>query len=113
MEFVRLSVEDQPEILDFACADGILIKSMILRKIGTYVPQHSHKYDHTSFIAIGAVRLWCDAELIGDIHAPKPIEIKAHKKHLFMTLEDNTVILCIHNGYRSGEIEIHEEHQIT
>lgn len=115
MEFVRL--EEQPKSIDFDIkfgeGDRIFIKQTFLEKAGSYYPQHSHEYEHVTFIPVGSVRAWCDDELIGDIHGPNYLTIGAHKKHLFMTLVDNTIIECIHNTSRTGEVEIHEEHQIT
>lgn len=103
---------NQPPEIEWAIEDGIFIKQMYLEKKGTVVPQHSHEYDHVSMLAVGSVAVWVDGVLIGEMKAPKPITIKAHKKHTFMSLEDGTTIYCIHNISRTGEVDIHEEHQI-
>ena len=60
-------------------------------KAGTYVPQHSHTYDHLSLLASGAMRAWCDGVHLGDFHAPAEIRIVAHAKHIFMALADETI----------------------
>ena len=95
--------------VEFSIADEIFIKQMYLKDAGMCVPQHSHKYDHTSMLATGSIRVWCDDVLIGDIKAPKPIEIKAGTKHTFMSLEPNTIVYCIHNTRDHG-VEIASEH---
>jgi hypothetical protein len=92
---------------EYMAADGVFIKEMRLPKAGTLVPQHSHEYDHTSFLAKGSV-LFEGKEL----KAPTPIFIPAGKKHTFVSLEDDTLILCIHNVSHTGKIEIREEHTL-
>ena len=98
----------QPYGNEFMAADGVWIKEMIINKAGTIVPQHSHEYDHTSYLVKGSV-LFEGKELT----APYPIHIPAHKKHTFQSLTDDTMILCIHNVSRHGEVKIHEEHQLV
>lgn len=113
MAMVFRKAECQPENVEFSTPDGIFVKQYLFRDSGSYAPQHSHKYDHVSMLAVGAVRVWCDDTHMGDFEAPMPIEIRAGVKHLFMTLEPNTLIYCIHNISRSGEVEIIDEHQIV
>lgn len=103
---------EQPHGIEIRMADGIFIKQMIVAKAGTYVPQHAHTWDHVSMLAAGAVRVWKDGALDGDYTAPTAIEIKAGVKHMFAALADNTIIYCIHNISRTGEVDIMEEHQL-
>lgn len=106
MEYVNI---DGVEIV---CTDGVFIKQMVCKLKNTLIPQHSHKHSHHSMLATGAVRVWCDGELKGEYHAPSAIFIKEGCKHKFITLEDNTIIYCIHNISRTGEVDVLEEHQI-
>lgn len=111
-------LEEQPIDTDFVMPDGVFIKQIHIKKKGTYIPQHSHSYEHVSMLARGSVQVWINGELdrrtaCGTYKAPKPIMISAEKKHLFLALEDDTIIFCIHNISRTGEIEVREEHQIT
>ncbi len=103
---------EQPPVVEFVEADGIFIKQMYLHEVGTLVPQHSHKYEHVSMLACGAVRVWVDGDLVGDFEAPRPIIIQANRKHLFQSLLPDTIIYCIHNIERTGAVEIAEEHQL-
>ena len=89
---------EQPPNWEHSTVDGVFIKQMFLKLKGTVVPQHSHRYDHTSMLATGAVRVWAEGEYLGIFKAPSPIFIKALIKHTFKTLEDNTLIYCIHRG---------------
>jgi hypothetical protein len=97
--------------VEFAVADGIFIKQMHMDRAGTYVPQHSHKYDHTSMLATGSIRVWQNDICIGDFKAPIPIEIKAGVKHTFVSLEPNTTVWCIHRIDRTGDVEVDEYHE--
>jgi len=106
-------LDEQPVSVEIKMADDVFIKSYHVEKAETWMPQHSHAYDHTSMIARGAVRVWRDGFLMGDFIAPKGIMIEAHTKHMFMTLQDDTIIYCIHNISRSGEVEIDAEHQLS
>jgi hypothetical protein len=99
---------------DLVLHDGIMTKVILLKQAGTIVPQHSHKYDHSTVLASGSVRGWKDGVQIGDFVAPVPIFIEAGKQHTFMCLEKDTVILCIHRIDRTGEIEFSEnDHDVT
>lgn len=101
-----------PDEIDFITADEIFIKQIHLREKHTIVPQHSHHYAHSSMIARGAVLVWRDGVELGIFRAPQPILIEAGTKHTFMSLEPDTIIYCIHNISRTGEIQILEEHQL-
>ena len=105
-------LDEQPVTVEIKMADGIFIKSHHVHKAWTWMPQHSHTYDHTSMIARGAVRVWKDGWLLGDFVAPKGILIAAGVKHMFVTLEDDTIIYCIHRIDRTGEVEIDAENRL-
>ncbi len=107
-----MRVIDQPPEVEFTLEDGVFVKQMYLAEAGSVVPQHSHEYAHTSMLAVGSVRVWCDEQLLGDFKAPRPITIKAHAKHTFLSLEPGTLIYCIHNVARTGEVEVAAHHQI-
>ena len=96
---------DLPEV-EFTIQDKILVKQMFMERVGTFVPQHSHAYEHASMLATGSVRVWQNDELKGDFKAPMPINIPAGVKHTFMSLEPNTIVYCIHNMERSGHVDI-------
>lgn len=96
---------------DFHDADDIFYKQIRLEK-DQLVPQHAHDYDHTTLLAAGAVRMWCDGELIGDIEAPRAMLILAGKKHAFLALKDGTLLYCIHNLRGKPGYKHSEEHQL-
>jgi len=102
----------QPDSVEIKMCDGIFVKSMMIHAKGTVVPQHSHTYDHLSMLARGAVRIWKDGVLWGDFEAPTGIRIDAHTKHKFLSLEDDTLIYCIHNIRDAEQVDIFEENQL-
>jgi len=103
---------EQPESLEFTCADAVFVKQMSLPKKGMTVPQHSHTYDHTTFLATGALQVIRDGVDFGVFHAPVPIFIPAKTKHLLIAMADDTLAYCVHNLMHSGEVEIHELHTL-
>lgn len=110
---IKLEESEQPDEVDFSLADGIFIKSGLFKRANRIVPQHSHEYDHTSFIATGAVNAWCEDEFMGHFVAPASIFIKAHCKHTFQTTEPDTLVMCIHNISRTGMIDLHDLHEVS
>lgn len=104
---------EQPPVVEFSTADEVFIKQMLIAKAGTYIPQHSHLYDHTSMLAVGAIKVWEDGVLTGEHVAPKPLLIKKGVKHTFQALVDGTLVYCIHNLSHSGVVEILAEHQLV
>jgi hypothetical protein len=99
--------------VSISLADGMFVKHYRIKKVGTYLPQHSHTYDHSTLVCHGSVRAWVDGRYLGKFDAPSAITIKAHSKHLFEVMEPNTTLACIHRVDRTGEIEVDEEHQIV
>lgn len=86
--------------IDFSLADEVFVRHIAVAEAGSLVPQHAHRYDHTTFLARGRVRAWADGKLIGEFAAPCPLFIGKGVKHSFLTLEPDTVLLCIHNAMR-------------
>lgn len=102
---------EQPTSDEFFMADGVGIKTMDVARKGTFIPQHSHAWDHTSYLAKGSVRVFTEGHEATH-QAPFPIFIKAGVKHTFETLEDDTLILCIHNASRTGTFEVLAENTL-
>jgi quercetin dioxygenase-like cupin family protein len=76
---------------------GIYFRSVFLPEEGTIIPQHTHTYDHATYVGSGSVRLWVDEQWAGDYIAGQAVRISANKKHLFQSLEPNTRLACIHD----------------
>lgn len=98
---------------EWTTADEVFVKLHHFPAAGSLVPQHVHKYDHTTVVATGAVKVWEDYRDKGIVTAPATILIRAGTRHLFKTLEDNTTILCIHNAMRPDVAAVIEEHEIS
>jgi quercetin dioxygenase-like cupin family protein len=108
-----LAVTEQPISTEIYMADGVFTKSMVVRKAGTIIPQHSHRFSHVSVLVRGAVRVTANGDNLGDFTAPCGILIRAGVKHLFMTLVDDTIVLCVHDIGTAEGVEVLEEHQIV
>jgi quercetin dioxygenase-like cupin family protein len=91
---------------------GIYLREMLTRDADTVIPQHRHKYDHLSYLAQGAVRVWRNDELLGDFTAPDAIRIEAGAAHTFLTLTPNTIVLCLH-ATDAAEVELVGEHHLA
>lgn len=103
-----ITVSEAPQ-RDFHLADDVFIRHIVIAEAGSIVPQHAHRYDHTTFVAAGSLKAAADDRIIGVFSAPCGIFIKAGVKHTFYTLEPNTVLLCIHNAARPDVAAVIEE----
>lgn len=98
------SMKDHPlENIQIVC--GIYFRSVLLEIAGIVIPQHSHGHDHATYVASGSVRAWVDGKYKGEYKAGDAIEIKAEQKHLFMSLEPNTRLTCVHDLNSAALIE--------
>ena len=111
MNFIRHP--EQPICTDLSVTDDIFVKSYLIPMARTIMPQHAHSFSHVSVIARGGVKVWIDGDYKGERHALSNVTIEALKMHTFMTTEDNTVILCVHNIGRNGDIEVAAENGLV
>ncbi len=93
-------------------ADGIWIKQYVFPVAGSIVPQHAHVWDHSTALVSGAMFVWRDGVLDRRYEAPSVIFIKAGVKHTFQTVENDTVILCLHNAMRPDVAAVLDEHEL-
>lgn len=100
---------EQPVTTDIKILPGLFIKTAIVPKAGTIIPQHSHNTDHVTLLAVGTMRVWADDVLLGDYTGPTGILIRARTKHRFCTMTDGLVFACIH---ASDDPETFEEHTL-
>ena len=77
-------------------AGGFYFRSVLLQNIGDVVTQHTHDYDHATYIGNGKVKLYVDGVEQGDYFAGRAVEVKANTKHHFVALEPNTRLTCVH-----------------
>ena len=97
------------EKIEFHTADDVFVKQLVLEKEGYVINQHAHTYDHTSMLATGKVRVFCDGQLLGDFVAPTGVFIKANAFHAILALEDNSVLYCIHNTHGFPREQLEQE----
>lgn len=103
---------DQPPDISISVADEIFVKAIRFKRAAQVFPQHSHKYEHHTVVAQGSIRAWRDGKLLGDFKGLSSLVIPAGAKHTFLSLEPDTLLFCVHNIVRAGEVEVLEEHHI-
>jgi hypothetical protein len=101
-------LEEQPEQTDVRLLSGTFVKEIRVARARTALPQHAHTFAHVSVVVRGAVRLYENTLHKGDFQAPCGILIRARSKHLFVTLADDTVLLCVHDG----DADVADEHAL-
>lgn len=107
------ALPDQPIETNLSITDDLFVKWYCIQKAESYIPQHVHEHDHVTVIACGGVAVWVDDVYEGERLAPASLVIPAGKKHLFKTLADGTILLCIHAVDDTGEPKILREHHIV
>ena len=105
-------LERPPVQVTVSEADGVHVAAITIPQAGTYVPQHSHAHEHLTMLAVGAMRVWVESELVGDFAAPFPLRIPGGRKHTFLALTDGVVFYCIHNIARTGAVEVLGRHEL-
>lgn len=83
----------QPE-QRIAIVGGIYFRSVRIDK-NVKIPQHTHDHDHATYIGSGRAVLLVDDEYRGEYSSGEAVEIKGGKKHEFIALEDNTLLVCV------------------
>lgn len=90
----------EPEIKIY-CISNIYIRQMVFPETGCIEIGHSHPFDHISLLTSGSVFVKVNGqEKI--FKAPAAIFIKKEVEHEFTSLEDKTILFCIH-ALRFGE----------
>lgn len=113
MEFAKLAEQPVQKSLQFD--KDFAFNVMVVAKAGTFLPQHSHPFEHTTLVPFGGVRLWRGIGVDGefkDHDGPCKITIPAGIEHTFMTKADNTVLICVNRLDENGNAIILREHQL-
>ena len=84
---------------------GIYFRSIILQK-GQVVDQHTHDYDHATYIGSGSVEMYADNKPVGTVPAGRAVLVKAGVYHVFSALENNTRLTCVHDVKSAESIKV-------
>lgn len=76
-------------------AGGVFAKEWRAEKIGAYIEQHQHTFDHLSYLASGCVEVEVEGKKDTFI-GPTGIRIAAGKSHKVTALTNDVLWLCIH-----------------
>lgn len=103
----KLPESEQEDFKTFHYEDEVAVVVIPFKRKGVARPGHAHHYDHTSFVASGAVRVYAGAQMLGVFKAPVGFTIKAGVFHTYIAEEDDTTVLCIHNthGWAPEQLE--------
>jgi len=86
---------------DFKIVDNVFVKMIPLKFIGDKVQGHAHTFDHITLLSVGSVRMKHDrGEAI--YTAPSLIVTPKGISHQFTSLEDFSLLCCIH-AIRDGD----------
>ena len=98
---VPQATRDGPEV-HISCLSNVYVRRMHFKRAGIVELGHRHPYSHASLVASGSVsvQLYDDQEekLIAPViyKAPAMIMIAKELAHQITSLEDDTVVCCIH-----------------
>lgn len=90
-----------PEI-EISCCSNVYIRRMIFKQAGIIELGHTHKFDHISYVSSGSISVQVydqeNKEMLPPkvFNAPATIFIAKGLVHQLKSLEDNTVVSCIH-----------------
>ena len=90
-----------PEI-QISCLSNVYVRRMAFRKAGIVEVGHRHPYSHASLVAAGSVsvQVYDDVNqtLLEPVvyHAPAMVMIEKDVAHQITSLEDDSVVCCIH-----------------
>ncbi len=98
---------EEPVVENIQFIGNLYFRSVLLKEANTMIPQHDHAHDHATYIGSGKVRLWVNGKYQGDYEAGQAVEIKANQKHMFLSLEPNTRLTCVHDMNSAALIEDH------
>ena len=76
---------------------GVYAKEWQPLKKGEEIEQHSHNFDHLSYLASGVVSVEVEGEQQQVYTGPTALLVKAHKKHKIRSLTPDVLWLCIHS----------------
>jgi len=76
-------------------AGGVFAKEWRAHRVGDYIEQHRHSFDHLSYLAVGSVEVEVEGK-VSRYDAPTGINIRAHKNHKVTALTKDVLWLCIH-----------------
>lgn len=74
---------------------GIYFRTVRLPDAGMCIPQHTHDEDHATLCSKGSADLYVDGVKTQTLTAGHAAEIKAGRKHEFVSLEADTMLTCI------------------
>lgn len=101
---------------DIAVNGPLARRRHILVKVCDESVGHTHKYDHSTIVVLGGIRVTIRDTADGPIVSEKeylpgsdPVYVAAHKFHTIKALFDNTVYFCLFS-HRDFGGQVHQEY---
>jgi quercetin dioxygenase-like cupin family protein len=113
MEATFTRAPEQPIETMIYEADGLWVKQIVVKGAHVYLPQHAHLLSHLTLLTKGSLNVWIGDHWDARHEAPCGIYIAAGVKHLFETLEDSTILFCVHSLATAEALKILAEHEIV
>lgn len=86
-----------------SCVSNLWVRMMHFVKAGDRNEGHVHNYDHITLLSKGSVEVDVDGNKTV-FTAPHMIYIAKDKRHFITSLEDDTIVSCVH-ALRTGDRE--------
>lgn len=78
-----------------SCVASVYVRHMVFEHIGDIELGHSHQFDHQTLVAKGSIKVKANGKETV-FTAPHCVFIKAGVEHELTSLEEDTVVYCIH-----------------
>jgi len=82
-------------IIAVSCVASVYVRHMVFENIGDIELGHSHQFDHQTLVAKGSIKVKANGKETV-FTAPHCVFIKAGVEHELTSLEEDTVVYCIH-----------------
>ena len=82
-------------IIAVSCVASVYVRHMVFKNIGDIELGHSHQFDHQTLVAKGSINVKANGKETV-FTAPHCVFIKAGVEHELTSLEEDTVVYCIH-----------------
>lgn len=98
--------------MEFA-SGNIFIRPNTLERAGDKVDGHAHRFDHTTIVFTGAVRVKAKfpsgRDLEQEFHAPAHFLVRAGIEHEITAIEDSTIFWCVYS-HRTPQGDVVQQH---
>jgi quercetin dioxygenase-like cupin family protein len=81
--------------IQIGCVSNVYIRMMHFHNAGDIEHGHSHEFDHVSFLSKGSIKMTVEG-VDATFKAPHMIFVKKDLDHRIESLENDSILCCIH-----------------